>query len=82
MTERRIVWMGDSKKSLLGMPSEVKSAVGYALSEAQSGRKAGYAKPLSGVGSGVLEIVVDHNTDTYRAVYAVKIGEEIGRAHV
>jgi phage-related protein len=42
---RRVVWVGDSKKNLMGFPKDVKVSIGYALSEAQKGRKAGFAKP-------------------------------------
>ena len=40
--------------------------MGYALKEAQEGRKAASAKPLRGLGAGVLEIVADHVGDTFR----------------
>lgn len=79
--ERRINWLFDSKKQLLSFPKEVRIQVGYALSEAQMGRKADYAKPLKGLGSGVFEIVADHSTDTYRSVYAVKLGDDIYVLH-
>ena len=47
--------------------------MGYALYQAQIGLKAPSAKPLHGFGgAGILEIVEDHQTDTYRAVYTVK----------
>lgn len=39
------------------------------------------AKPFKGVGSGVDEIVKRYDTDTYRAVYAVKIREKIYVLH-
>ncbi len=39
------------------------------------------AKPFKGVGSGVYEIVKRYDTDTYRAVYAVKIGEKVYVLH-
>ena len=52
----------------MGFPKEVRVQVGYALSEAQAGRKAGYAKPLTQLGSGVIEILADHDGDTFRAV--------------
>ncbi len=39
------------------------------------------AKPLKGVGSGVIEIRATHKTNTYRAVYTVKIGERIYVLH-
>ena len=81
MTERPIIWIGDSKKQLMNFPKEVMVQIGYALGEAQNGRKADYAKPLSGLEAGVLEIVADHNTDTYRAVYAVKLGQDLYVLH-
>src|SRR6266404_6554513 len=56
--------------------------MGYALYQAQVGRKASSAKPLAGFGSvGVLEIVEDHQTDTYRAVYTVKFSELVYVLH-
>lgn len=46
---------------------------GFALYEAQSGEKPDAAKPLKGFGgAGVLEVVANHDGDTYRAVYTVK----------
>ena len=39
------------------------------------------AKPFKGVGSEVFEIRADYRTDTYRAVYAVKIGERVYVLH-
>lgn len=81
MTERPVIWLGDSKKELMSFPREVRVSVGYALSEAQSGRKVDYAKPLKGIGSGVFEIVASHDTDTYRAVYAVKLGDDLYILH-
>jgi len=43
--------------------------MGYALYQAQIGQKASSAKPLRGFGgAGILEIVEDHQIDTYRAV--------------
>ena len=56
--------------------------MGYALYQAQTGRKASSAKPLRGFGgAGVLEIVEDHQTDTYRAVYTVKFSEFVYVLH-
>ena len=79
--ERPVKWLYDLKKQLMTFPQEVRTQVGYALSEAQMGRKAGYAKPMIGLGAGVFEIVADHDGDTYRSVYAVKLGEDIYVLH-
>ncbi|MDQ3255420.1 MAG: type II toxin-antitoxin system RelE/ParE family toxin, partial [Acidobacteriota bacterium] len=63
-------------------PAEVRSVLGFALFQAQLGRKPASAKPLSGFGgAGVLEIVVDFQTDTYRAVYTVKFNDRIYVLH-
>ena len=50
--------------------------MGYALHLAQEGDKSPAAKPLKGFrGAGVLEIVEDYDTDTYRTVYTVKFAD-------
>lgn len=74
---RPLVWMGDSRKNIREFPEDVQKSVGYALQLVQAGETPIEAKPLKGVGSGVYEIVKRYDTDTYRAVYAVKIGEKV-----
>jgi phage-related protein len=39
------------------------------------------AKPLKGLGPGVVEIVSDHRGDTFRAVYTVRLGERVFVLH-
>ena len=70
--ERPLYWVGSAKRDLLAFPEAVKDGIGTALSVAQYGGKHPAAKPWKGVGSGVLEIVEDHDGDTYRAVYTVR----------
>lgn len=80
---KRIVWIGSSRKDLKSFPDEVRRAIGFALSQAQLGGKAPSAKPLSGFGgAGVLEIVENYHTDTYRAVYTVRFGDLVYVLHV
>ncbi len=56
--------------------------MGYALYQAQMGSKSRSAKPLAGFGgAGVLEIVEDFQTNTYRAVYTVKFAERVYVLH-
>lgn len=78
-----IVWVGSSLKDLRSFPAEVKDVMGYALYQAQVGRKAPSAKPLSGFrGSSVIEIVEDYQSDTYRAVYTVRFSGVVYVLHV
>lgn len=61
---------------------ECQDEVGYALYLAQRGEKHVSAKPLRGLGAGVLEIVSDHRGDnTFRAVYRVRLGERVFVLH-
>ena len=85
---RPVVWIGSSKKDLLALPREVTRVFGHALHLAQVGARHGSAKPLHGLGPGVMELVEDWRGNTYRAVYLVRyrshvfVLHEIGRAHV
>jgi phage-related protein len=57
--------------------------MGYALFRAQEGKKASAAKPLKGIvsGAGVLEIVEDFQTNTYRVVYTVRFARAVYVLH-
>lgn len=51
--------------------------VGFALYQAQLGDKHIDAKPLKNIAPGVLEVVSDHDGDTFRAVYTVKLARAV-----
>src|ERR1700687_2917634 len=75
-------WIGNSLEDLRAFPPEVRRAVGYALYFAQMGDKHSSAKPLKEFGgAGVLEIVEDHDGNTFRVVYTVKFLEAVYVLH-
>lgn len=77
-----VYWVGSSKEDLLCFPEEVRMEVGFALYIAQSGDKHYSVKPLKGYsGAGVLEIVENHRTNTYRVVYTLKLKDAIYVLH-
>ncbi len=78
---REVIWVRDSKVKLKEFPQSVQKDIGDALFIAQAGNMSPEAKPLKGVGSGVFEIRGDYRTNTYRTVYAVKIGERVYVLH-
>lgn len=78
---RNVIWVGDSHEQVRSFPKPARRIVGQALNAAQSGLKHINAKPLRGVGSGVLEVAARYDTNTYRAVYTVKLGENIYVLH-
>lgn len=51
------------------------------MHQVQEGKIPSHAKSLKGYGSGLMEIVCDYNTNTYRAIYALKIGAKIYVLH-
>jgi len=55
--------------------------MGNALGIAQFGGKAPSAKPWTGLGSGVLEVVESHDGNAYRAVYTVRFQEAVYVLH-
>lgn len=78
-----VFWIGGTKEDLSALHEDVRDAVGQALFEAQKGGKHSKAKALSGFGgAGVLEVVVDHAGDTFRAVYTVRWPDCVYVVHV
>ena len=77
-----VVWIGPSLRELRDLPDAVQDKLGYALFLAQAGRKSPSTKPLKGFGgAGVLEIVEDHDGNTYRAVYTVRFSDAVYVLH-
>ncbi len=79
---KELIWIGSSRKALREFPTAVRRAFGIALFAAQLGETPPEAKPLKGFGgAGVLELVEDHDRNTYRAVYTVKLSARIYVLH-
>ena len=77
---RPVEWVGSAKEDLSAFPRDVRTSFGFALHEAQLGRRHPEAKPLKGFGgAGVLEVVKRFDGDAFRAVYTVKLA---GRVYV
>jgi len=77
-----VEWVGSSYKDFRSFPDLVQDSMGFALYMAQIGRMHGSAKPLKGFGgAGVVEVVDDHQGDTYRAVYTVKFDSAVYVLH-
>ena len=76
-----VVWLGDSLRELRTFPAVVQDELGYAIYLAQRGDKHVSAKPLKGLGTGVLEVVSDHRGDTFRSVYTVRFADRVFVLH-
>ena len=77
-----LFWVGSALEEVRSFPVGVRRQVGFALYLAQTGGKHMDAKPLKGFGgAGVLELVEDHDGNTYRAVYTVKLAGALYALH-
>lgn len=80
--ERRLVWIGSSKKDLMNLPVPIRKFFGHALHFAQRGEKHDSAKALKGFGdAGVLELIRNDAHGAYRGVYSVRFSEAVFVLH-
>jgi phage-related protein len=71
---RPISWIKAARKEFDKFPMEAQAICAAALVAAADGGKHDFAKPLSGFGSGVLEIALPYRGNAFRVVYAVQLG--------
>jgi phage-related protein len=82
-TAKQVIWMGGSLKDLRTFPDDVRQVFGTAIYYAQLGGKHPQTKPMKGYkGAGVLEVVEDYMSDTYRCVYTVRYADKVYVLHV
>lgn len=80
-TTRPISWIKAARKAFEQFPEPVQMEALRALTIAAEGEKADTAKPLQGLGAGVLELALRHRGDAWRVVYAVQIGSDVWVVH-
>jgi phage-related protein len=78
---RPISWIKAARKEFEKFPAEAQSICLTALTVAAEGGKADIAKPLQGLGAGVLEIALPHRGNAFRVVYAVQLGDDLWVVH-
>ena len=78
---RPLVWMGNSRRNIQAFPVEAQKLMGDELQLIQFGGMPKDAKPFKGVGGGVIEIALRYDTEAYRTVMAVQLGERIYVLH-
>jgi phage-related protein len=78
---RPLLWIASSQKDYRAFPGGVQDGFGFELYLAQTGQHPPSAKPLKGLGSGVVELREDDGGDTYRAVYTVRFKKAVYVLH-
>ena len=80
-TTRPVSWLKAARHDFGRFPEGAKMVCLAALTIAAEGGKSDIAKPLQGVGAGVLEIALPFKGDAFRVVYALLIGQDIWVIH-
>src|SRR6266478_2674488 len=78
---RPIVWLKAARRDFEDFPEKARDRLLDALTVAAEGGMPSIAKPLRGVGSGVLELALAFRGDAYRVVYAVQLGADVWVIH-
>src|SRR5277367_3919562 len=78
---RPISWIKGARKDFEDFPQGAQIEMAQALTILAEGRMPDIAKPLTGFGSGVMELALKHRGDAFRMVYALQIGADIWVIH-
>lgn len=78
---RPVSWLTPARKAFEEFPEGAREICFDALSVAAEGGKAGIAKPMKGLGAGVLEIALPYRGNAFRVVYAVQLGADLWVIH-
>jgi phage-related protein len=78
---RPIQWIKAARKDFEDFPQGARDDLLDALTAVADGGHPSIAKPLTGLGSGVLELALKHRGDAFRLVYAPQIGADIWVVH-
>ena len=78
---RPIGWIPGALKTYRRFPEAVRDRVNTALTIAAEGGNADIAKPLKGLGAGVMQVAVRHRTNAWRVVYVTEIAKKLWVLH-
>ena len=78
---RPISWIKAARRDFEEFPDDVQSDMQDALTVAADGGMSTKAKPFKGVEGGVFEIAIRRRGDAFRAIYALKLGNDIWVVH-
>jgi phage-related protein len=78
---RPIRWIKAAHKDFEDFPKAARDDLLDALTAVADGGHPSLAKPLTGLGAGVMELALRHRGDAFRVVYALQIGADVWVLH-
>ena len=80
MSEKLVIWLGDSREAIGGFPGDVRRIAGFQLRRVQRGLEPNDWKPMSSVGLGVQEIRIRIGAEP-RVLYVAKFAGAVYVLH-
>src|SRR5580658_1337123 len=80
-TTRPVNWIKAARKDFEDFPRGAQEDLLDALTAVAEGGHPSIAKPLTGFGSGVMELALRHRGDAFRVVYALQVGADVWVVH-
>ena len=80
MSDKPLMWLGDSRDAIRAFPEDVRQIAGFQLWRVQRGLEPNDWKPMPGVGAGVQEIRI-HTGLEHRVLYVAKFAEAVYVVH-
>jgi phage-related protein len=78
---RPINWIRAARKDFETFPSAAQTELARALTVVAAGATPDIAKPLTGLGGGIMELALRHRGDAFRVVYVVQIQNAVWVLH-
>lgn len=78
---RPVSWLASARKAFEDFPEAARERCMGALTIAAEGGKAAIAKPVHGLGAGVLEIALPFRGNAFRVIYVVQVGDHLWVIH-
>lgn len=78
---RPISWIRAARKAFEAFPQATQVEAAQALTVAAEGGMPDVAKPLKGLGGGVIELALRHRGDAFRVVFAIQLGADVWVIH-
>jgi len=78
---RAVSWINAARRDFDGFPESARLDLARALTILAEGKMPQIAKPVKGLGSGVMELAIRFRGDAFRVVYALQIDNDIWVIH-
>ena len=80
MAHKPVIWLGDSREAIRGLPNQARQIAGFQVWRVQRGLEPNDWKPMPSVGVGVQEIRIHTDVES-RVLYVAKFAEAVYVLH-